>query len=65
VCQLGFLLGEKVMNNVDDQPVLIKLSQIQQMTSMSKAFVYLLIQSGEFPKQVKIGRSSFWVPKFR
>ena len=49
------------MEKVKKEPVLIKLRDVLTMTSMSKAYIYLLINNSEFPKPVKIGRSSFWV----
>jgi prophage regulatory protein len=41
---------------------LIKLPQVMQITTLSRATVYRLIAKGEFPKQIKLGpRSSGWL----
>jgi len=39
---------------------LLRLSDVMQKTKFSRAFVYDLIHQGQFPQQIKLGRSSFW-----
>lgn len=51
------------MNNVQSESQTIKLvriPQILQMMPVSKSKFWLMVQKGEFPKPIKIGRSSFW-----
>jgi len=41
---------------------LIKLPQVMQMTTLSRATVYRLIAKGEFPEQIKLSeRASAWI----
>ena len=41
---------------------LIKLPKVLEMTTLSKASVYKMLEDGEFPKQVKLGdRGVAWV----
>jgi prophage regulatory protein len=41
---------------------LIKLPQVMQITTLSRATVYRLIAKGEFPKQIKLSeRASAWI----
>jgi len=41
---------------------LIKLPQVMQITTLSRATVYRLITKGEFPKQIKLSeRASAWI----
>lgn len=43
----------------DDQ--LIRLSDVTQLTGVSRSRIYLLMQSGEFPRSLKIGpRARAW-----
>ncbi|MBD2812266.1 AlpA family transcriptional regulator [Xenorhabdus sp. Vera] len=37
---------------------LIRLPEVQRRTGYGKAWIYKLIQTGQFPKQVKIGTRS-------
>ena len=39
---------------------LLNLLEVQQQTSLSRTTIYRLIESGEFPRPVKIGRTSRW-----
>ncbi|HQQ75427.1 MAG TPA: AlpA family phage regulatory protein [Pseudomonadales bacterium] len=39
----------------------LKLQQITQKTKFSKSKIYADIKAGTFPKQINIGRSSFWI----
>ena len=38
----------------------LKLREVADIASLSKATVYRLMERGEFPKHVKQGRSSRW-----
>lgn len=41
---------------------IIKLPQVEVLTTFSSATIYRLISKGEFPKQIKLSeRSSGWV----
>jgi len=41
---------------------IIKLSTVKEITALSSATIYRLIQKGEFPKQIKLSeRSSGWL----
>ena len=45
------------MNN----KILMKLPEVTELTTLSSATIYRLIDKGEFPKQIKITeRSSAW-----
>jgi len=39
----------------------IKLDQVKQMTSLSRAAIYKRIAHGTFPTQVKLGTTSVWL----
>ena len=39
---------------------LIRIPQILEVMPVSKSKFWLMVQKGEFPKPIKIGRSSFW-----
>lgn len=39
---------------------LMRIPQILKMMPVSKSKFWLMVQKGEFPKPIKIGRSSFW-----
>jgi prophage regulatory protein len=39
---------------------LMRIPQILKMMPISKSKFWLMVQKGEFPKPIKIGRSSFW-----
>ena len=39
---------------------LIRIPQILKVMPVSKSKFWLMVQKGEFPKPIKIGRSSFW-----
>ncbi len=45
----------------DRQVTLIRIPQILEMLPISKSKFWLMVQKGEFPKPIKIGRSSFWM----
>jgi prophage regulatory protein len=48
------------MNNKN----IIKLYQVQEITTLSRATIYRLIKQGKFPKQIKLSeRSSGWIEK--
>jgi prophage regulatory protein len=52
-----------VMNDItsrDMNAILIRIPQILKMMPISKSKFWLMVQKGEFPKPIKIGRSSFW-----
>jgi prophage regulatory protein len=51
------------MSNANQQtpPItLMRIPQILKMMPVSKSKFWLMVQKGEFPKPIKIGRSSFW-----
>lgn len=51
------------MNNNQNQvpPItLMRIPQILKVMPVSKSKFWLMVQKGEFPKPIKIGRSSFW-----
>ena len=39
---------------------LMRIPQILKVLPVSKSKFWLMVQQGEFPKPIKIGRSSFW-----
>jgi prophage regulatory protein len=39
---------------------LMRIPQILEVMPVSKSKFWLMVQRGEFPKPIKIGRSSFW-----
>jgi prophage regulatory protein len=39
---------------------LMRIPQILEVMPVSKSKFWLMVQKGEFPKPIKIGRSSFW-----
>ena len=48
------------MNNKN----IIKLYQVQELTTLSRATIYRLIKQGKFPQQIKLSeRSSGWIEK--
>jgi prophage regulatory protein len=52
-----------IMNDItsrDMNVTLIRIPQILKMMPISKSKFWLMVQKGEFPKPIKIGRSSFW-----
>jgi prophage regulatory protein len=54
---------EILMNNNQNQvpPItLMRIPQILKVMPVSKSKFWLMVQKGEFPKPIKIGRSSFW-----
>jgi prophage regulatory protein len=54
---------EVTMNNSNAQTpsiTLIRIPQILEIMPVSKSKFWLMVQKGEFPKPIKIGRSSFW-----
>ena len=51
------------MNNKQNQvpPItLMRIPQILKVMPISKSKFWLMVQKGEIPKPIKIGRSSFW-----
>lgn len=40
---------------------LLKLPQVESFVGLKKSKIYELIQSGEFPAPVKVGRASSWL----
>jgi prophage regulatory protein len=41
---------------------LLRRPEVQSLTGLSKSTIYQMIASGDFPKQIQIGkRSVFWV----
>ncbi|WP_071467269.1 helix-turn-helix transcriptional regulator [Polynucleobacter asymbioticus] len=51
------------MSNANQQtpPItLMRIPQILKVMPVSKSKFWLMVQKGEFPKPIKIGRSSFW-----
>jgi len=40
---------------------LIRLPQVKSMVGLGRSSIYDKIKRGEFPKQIKLGRSSGWV----
>jgi len=52
-----------IMNDItsrDMNVTLMRIPQILKMMPISKSKFWLMVQKGEFPKPIKIGRSSFW-----
>ena len=47
-------------NNQIPPITLMRIPQILKVMPVSKSKFWLMVQKGEFPKPVKIGRSSFW-----
>jgi prophage regulatory protein len=48
-------------SNTQISPItLMRIPQILKMMPVSKSKFWLMVQKGEFPKPIKIGRSSFW-----
>jgi prophage regulatory protein len=39
---------------------LIRMAQVIEQTGMSRSGIYELIDEGEFPRQIKVGRVSLW-----
>ena len=48
------------MNNSNSEVTLMRIPQILEVMPISKSKFWLMVQKGEFPKPIKIGRSSFW-----
>ena len=48
------------MSNSNSEVTLVRISQILKVMPISKSKFWLMVQKGEFPKPIKIGRSSFW-----
>lgn len=51
------------MNDItsrDMDVTLMRIPQILKVMPVSKSKFWLMVQKGEFPKPIKIGRSSFW-----
>lgn len=47
-------------NNQTPPITLMRIPQILKVMPVSKSKFWLMVQKGEFPKPIKIGRSSFW-----
>jgi prophage regulatory protein len=45
---------------LETQITLMRIPQILKAIPVSKSKFWLMVQQGEFPKPIKIGRSSFW-----
>ena len=48
------------MSNTNPEVTLMRIPQILEVMPISKSKFWLMVQKGEFPKPIKIGRSSFW-----
>ncbi len=48
------------MSNLNQEITLMRIPQILAVMPVSKSKFWLMVQKGEFPKPIKIGRSSFW-----
>jgi prophage regulatory protein len=48
------------MSNSNSEVALMRIPQILEVMPISKSKFWLMVQKGEFPKPIKIGRSSFW-----
>ncbi|MBU3545742.1 AlpA family transcriptional regulator [Polynucleobacter sp. MWH-Jannik1A5] len=48
------------MSNSNSEVTLLRIPQILEVMPISKSKFWLMVQKGEFPKPIKIGRSSFW-----
>ena len=48
------------MSNLNSEVTLMRIPQILEVMPISKSKFWLMVQKGEFPKPIKIGRSSFW-----
>ncbi|MBU3641738.1 AlpA family phage regulatory protein [Polynucleobacter sp. Fuers-14] len=48
------------MSNSNSEITLMRIPQILKVMPVSKSKFWLMVQKGEFPKPIKIGRSSFW-----
>ena len=48
------------MSNLNSEITLMRIPQILEVMPISKSKFWLMVQKGEFPKPIKIGRSSFW-----
>jgi len=48
------------MSNSNSEVTLMRIPQILEVIPISKSKFWLMVQKGEFPKPIKIGRSSFW-----
>jgi prophage regulatory protein len=55
-------MGVAVSNTSPQIPpiTLMRIPQILKVMPVSKSKFWLMVQKGEFPKPIKIGRSSFW-----
>ena len=48
------------MSNLNSEVTLMRIPQILEVMPISKSKFWLMVQKGEFPRPIKIGRSSFW-----
>lgn len=49
------------MNTGSTPPALLGLSALSHYVGFGRSRVYQLINAGEFPKPIKVGKSSRWV----
>ena len=60
---LAFIYGEKTMSTeysiLNDQ--FVDMAFITKLTGLTDKWFYKLIKDGEFPKPIKLGRSSRWL----
>ena len=59
--EAGVTKEEPTGTNAPPTVKLIKLPQVRELTRLSKTKIYAMMSSGDFPKQKKVGRGSFWV----
>ena len=51
------------MTTIDHSPAprrLLRLGQVQELTGMSRSWLYAEIAKGRFPRPVKLGAASVW-----
>lgn len=51
-------ISKKHIDKAEDS--LIRLNEVLKRTGLSKTTLYELIKQGNFPQQVKLGRTSLW-----
>ena len=57
--QIGYK-QEKLENKQEAPLVLMRIPQILEIMPISRATFCSMVKKGEFPKPIKIGRSSLW-----
>lgn len=55
------MLANTFPHHQADELRLIDLQEVRRLTSLSRSQIYSLMQRGQFPSGVKIGRSARWV----